>query len=177
MAICTFVGLTALSFAHFGDPFLQESLVYHLGRTDHRHNYSIWWCVPPAPHSPIFIIHWPSTTYRPATSRDHRLPFYHQNDEHNDDDDDDHHHNQPLPSPQPILRYALYLQYENPAQSTLGLAALLPQASLVSVGRYPARGSVGCTLSPSLLSPSLPSPPRLWPPRLWPPPSPVRLCF
>ena len=75
VALGTLMGLTAVCYAHFGEPFLQESLVYHFGRTDHRHNYSIWW-------------------------------------------------------------YALYLQYENPAQGTLGLAALLPQAVFLTVSSF-----------------------------------------
>jgi len=34
---------TLLSYAAYGRPFLEASILYHLGRADHRHNYAIWW--------------------------------------------------------------------------------------------------------------------------------------
>jgi phosphatidylinositol glycan class M len=39
----TFVGLTYLAVLFYGDKALQEGLLYHLSRVDHRHNYSMWW--------------------------------------------------------------------------------------------------------------------------------------
>ena len=38
----TFIGFTGLFYAIYGDEFLQESLLYHLVRKDHRHNNSIY---------------------------------------------------------------------------------------------------------------------------------------
>ena len=34
---------TALSYAYYGDSFLDAALLYHLQRADHRHNYAVWW--------------------------------------------------------------------------------------------------------------------------------------
>lgn len=39
----TFVGLTYLAVLLYGDKALEEGLLYHLSRVDHRHNYSMWW--------------------------------------------------------------------------------------------------------------------------------------
>ncbi|KAI9030402.1 PIG-M-domain-containing protein [Hyaloraphidium curvatum] len=38
----TFFALTAIMFAIYGEPFLNESLLYHVGRKDHRHNFSVY---------------------------------------------------------------------------------------------------------------------------------------
>jgi GPI mannosyltransferase 1 subunit M len=38
----TFIGFTALFYYIYGDEFLQESLLYHLVRKDHRHNNSVY---------------------------------------------------------------------------------------------------------------------------------------
>ena len=41
--VTTFVGLTYLAVLWYGDIALQEGLLYHFSRVDHRHNYSMWW--------------------------------------------------------------------------------------------------------------------------------------
>lgn len=40
---CSFAGLTFLGFSLYGRKALDEGLLYHLSRIDHRHNYSIFW--------------------------------------------------------------------------------------------------------------------------------------
>mmetsp|Transcript_14185 Transcript_14185/g.20960 ORF Transcript_14185/g.20960 Transcript_14185/m.20960 type:complete len:406 (-) Transcript_14185:223-1440(-) len=39
----TFAGLTYLAVIQYGRVALDEGLLYHLSRVDHRHNYSPWW--------------------------------------------------------------------------------------------------------------------------------------
>ncbi|CAB9506650.1 GPI mannosyltransferase 1 [Seminavis robusta] len=39
----TFVGLTYLAYEWYGPISLEEGLLYHLSRVDHRHNYSMHW--------------------------------------------------------------------------------------------------------------------------------------
>jgi phosphatidylinositol glycan class M len=39
----SFASLTYLAILRYGDVALQESLLYHFSRVDHRHNYSIFW--------------------------------------------------------------------------------------------------------------------------------------
>lgn len=41
----TFIGLGAACFWLYRVEFVQETFLYHLGRTDHRHNFSIWFYV------------------------------------------------------------------------------------------------------------------------------------
>ena len=41
-AAATFVLLGAACYAAYGDPFLQETYLYHSGRKDPRHNFSIY---------------------------------------------------------------------------------------------------------------------------------------
>ena len=41
--VATFVGLTYLGIVLYGTDALDEGLLYHLTRVDHRHNYSMWW--------------------------------------------------------------------------------------------------------------------------------------
>ncbi|GKY92286.1 hypothetical protein MPSEU_000199700 [Mayamaea pseudoterrestris] len=41
--LATFGSLTYVSFHYYGPVAIQESLLYHLTRTDHRHNYSMHW--------------------------------------------------------------------------------------------------------------------------------------
>jgi phosphatidylinositol glycan class M len=41
--LASFAGLTYASYAMYGSQALQEGLLYHLSRVDHRHNYSIFW--------------------------------------------------------------------------------------------------------------------------------------
>jgi phosphatidylinositol glycan class M len=42
-SIATFVALTYLAVHWYGDIALQEGLLYHFSRVDHRHNYSMYW--------------------------------------------------------------------------------------------------------------------------------------
>ena len=42
-AAATFVGLTYLAVLYYGRMALQEGLLYHFSRVDHRHNYSMHW--------------------------------------------------------------------------------------------------------------------------------------
>lgn len=42
-SIASFVSLTYLAVRWYGQESLQEGLLYHLSRVDHRHNYSIFW--------------------------------------------------------------------------------------------------------------------------------------
>jgi GPI mannosyltransferase 1 subunit M len=42
-ALATFVGLTWLAVSMYGNVALQEGLLYHFSRVDHRHNYSMYW--------------------------------------------------------------------------------------------------------------------------------------
>ena len=42
-SLLTFVGLTYLAVLLFGQKSLDEGLLYHFSRVDHRHNYSIFW--------------------------------------------------------------------------------------------------------------------------------------
>jgi phosphatidylinositol glycan class M len=42
-AAATFVGLTYLAVEWYGEIALQEGLLYHFSRVDHRHNYSMYW--------------------------------------------------------------------------------------------------------------------------------------
>lgn len=41
--VATFFGLTYLGIVLYGREALDEGLLYHLTRVDHRHNYSMWW--------------------------------------------------------------------------------------------------------------------------------------
>jgi len=41
--LLTFAGLTYLAVDWYGREALDEGLLYHLSRVDHRHNYSLWW--------------------------------------------------------------------------------------------------------------------------------------
>jgi phosphatidylinositol glycan class M len=41
--IASFTSLTYLAVLWYGEESLQEGLLYHLSRVDHRHNYSIFW--------------------------------------------------------------------------------------------------------------------------------------
>ena len=41
--LATFAFLTWLAFHSYGEVALQEGLLYHFGRVDHRHNYSMYW--------------------------------------------------------------------------------------------------------------------------------------
>jgi GPI mannosyltransferase 1 subunit M len=43
VSMLTFAALTYGSYAFYGPTSLQEGLLYHVGRVDHRHNYSIFW--------------------------------------------------------------------------------------------------------------------------------------
>jgi phosphatidylinositol glycan class M len=42
-SIGTFAGLTYLAVHYYGPVALQEGLLYHFSRVDHRHNYSMYW--------------------------------------------------------------------------------------------------------------------------------------
>jgi len=42
-SLATFVGLTYLAVLWYGEIALQEGLLYHFSRLDHRHNYSMYW--------------------------------------------------------------------------------------------------------------------------------------
>jgi phosphatidylinositol glycan class M len=42
-SLLTFAGLTYLAVLQYGQVALDEGLLYHLSRVDHRHNYSIFW--------------------------------------------------------------------------------------------------------------------------------------
>jgi phosphatidylinositol glycan class M len=42
-SIASFASLTYIAILWYGDDALQEGLLYHLSRVDHRHNYSIFW--------------------------------------------------------------------------------------------------------------------------------------
>jgi phosphatidylinositol glycan class M len=41
--VLTFCGLTYAAVYYYGRVALDEGLLYHLSRVDHRHNYSMWW--------------------------------------------------------------------------------------------------------------------------------------
>jgi len=41
--VATFSGLTYMAVILYGREALDEGLLYHLTRVDHRHNYSMWW--------------------------------------------------------------------------------------------------------------------------------------
>ena len=41
--LLTFFGLTYLAVSIYGEIALQEGLLYHFSRVDHRHNYSLYW--------------------------------------------------------------------------------------------------------------------------------------
>jgi GPI mannosyltransferase 1 subunit M len=43
VSLLTFAALTYGAYAFYGPTSLQEGLLYHVGRLDHRHNYSIFW--------------------------------------------------------------------------------------------------------------------------------------
>jgi GPI mannosyltransferase 1 subunit M len=43
VSLLTFAALTYGAYAFYGPTSLQEGLLYHVGRVDHRHNYSIFW--------------------------------------------------------------------------------------------------------------------------------------
>jgi phosphatidylinositol glycan class M len=42
-SLVTFAGLTYLGVHWYGEQALQEGLLYHFSRVDHRHNYSMYW--------------------------------------------------------------------------------------------------------------------------------------
>lgn len=42
-AMITFITITWLAVTMYGDIALQEGLLYHFSRVDHRHNYSMYW--------------------------------------------------------------------------------------------------------------------------------------
>ena len=42
-SLLTFAGLTYLAMYYYGETALQEGLLYHFSRVDHRHNYSMYW--------------------------------------------------------------------------------------------------------------------------------------
>jgi phosphatidylinositol glycan class M len=42
-SLSTFVGLTWLGVQWYGEEALEEGLLYHFSRVDHRHNYSMYW--------------------------------------------------------------------------------------------------------------------------------------
>eukprot|EP00980_Cylindrotheca_fusiformis_P006692 scaffold1398_cov116-Cylindrotheca_fusiformis.AAC.9 len=42
-SLSTFVGLTWLGVQMYGEKALEEGLLYHFSRVDHRHNYSMYW--------------------------------------------------------------------------------------------------------------------------------------
>lgn len=41
----TCLGLTGLCFAFYGEPYLQEALLFHVGRVDTAHNFSPWFYI------------------------------------------------------------------------------------------------------------------------------------
>ena len=41
-ALTTFLGLGAICYHLYGQPFLEEAYLYHSTRKDPRHNFSIW---------------------------------------------------------------------------------------------------------------------------------------
>jgi GPI mannosyltransferase 1 subunit M len=43
VSVLTFAALTYGAYVGYGPTSLQEGLLYHVGRVDHRHNYSIFW--------------------------------------------------------------------------------------------------------------------------------------
>jgi phosphatidylinositol glycan class M len=43
VSLLTFAGLTYLAVLWYGEIALQEGLLYHFSRVDHRHNYSMYW--------------------------------------------------------------------------------------------------------------------------------------
>lgn len=42
VSFSVFCLLTGASYLHSGDDYLREGILYHLTRTDHRHNFSVW---------------------------------------------------------------------------------------------------------------------------------------
>ena len=42
VSFAVFCVLTAASYWHSGEAYLREGVLYHLTRTDHRHNFSVW---------------------------------------------------------------------------------------------------------------------------------------
>ncbi|KAI0372911.1 glycosyltransferase family 50 protein [Pilatotrama ljubarskyi] len=68
----TFVGLGAAMYAIWGQPFLQESYLYHLTRLDHRHNFSpyfylVYLTYPSEPFTPEPVL-WKRLLRSPLTS-------------------------------------------------------------------------------------------------------------
>lgn len=47
-----FLGLSGFAWLVWGQPYLQESLLYHVGRVDHRHNFSPYFL-------PLYLLHTP----------------------------------------------------------------------------------------------------------------------
>jgi GPI mannosyltransferase 1 subunit M len=43
VSLATFAGLTYLAVRWYGEVALEEGLLYHFSRVDHRHNYSMYW--------------------------------------------------------------------------------------------------------------------------------------
>ncbi|GAX15380.1 phosphatidylinositol glycan, class M [Fistulifera solaris] len=57
--LATFVGLTMLAVAMYGPIALQEGLLYHFSRVDHRHNYSMhWYWIYLARNDPVLNMAW-----------------------------------------------------------------------------------------------------------------------
>ncbi|KAI0723989.1 glycosyltransferase family 50 protein [Cerioporus squamosus] len=61
----TFIGIGVAMYAIWGQPFLEESYLYHLHRLDHRHNFS--------PYFYLVYLTYPSTSSAPETSMWKRL--------------------------------------------------------------------------------------------------------
>ena len=57
--LATFVGLTVLAVVYYGPIALQEGLLYHFSRVDHRHNYSMhWYWIYLARSDPVLNMAW-----------------------------------------------------------------------------------------------------------------------